>query len=255
MKEFSICLATAKKYISMTEEKISALSERTPYIKKSKTVLDDYINIIYKMLRDKIHPRIIISYIVKVGYSGNWETLRTIVERMAKNNFNIMLGMNWAYKFIYPDDVTAIQRNEILRYITTKNPKTKKSDVIEKNLDIMAANYPVISVLKEVYDEFHEILMGKEPDRLDNFVSKYLNSPVKQFVEGIVSDIVPVKNAISYNESNGFVEGNNNKFKLIKRILYGRANLDSLFKKCYFAFQTKKADFNLSNLLKKDATN
>jgi len=252
MKEFSICLPTAKKYISMTEEKIAALNERNKY-KKRKTVLDDYINIIYKMLRDKIYPRIIISYVVKVGYSGNLETLRTIIQRTAKNNFNIMLGINWAYKFTYPDQIVPIQRNEILRYITTKNPKRKKSDVIRQNLDIIVSKYPVVAVLRELYDEFYEILMGKNPNKLDNFVNKYDESIIKQFIEGIASDIIPVKNAISYNESNGFVEGSNNKFKLIKRILYGRANLDYLFKKCYLAFHTKKSDFKLSDFIKKDA--
>lgn len=62
-----------------------------------------------------------------------------------------------------------------------------------------------------------------------------------------------VKNAISNSESSGFVEGNNNKFKLIKRILYGRANLVNLFKKCYVAFQVKRKDFSLQKLLKTNA--
>ncbi|MEE1031858.1 MAG: transposase, partial [Ruminococcus sp.] len=43
--------------------------------------------------------------------------------------------------------------------------------------------------------------------------------------------MAPVKNAISHPESSGFVEGNNNKFKLIKRIVYGRSGLVNLSKK------------------------
>ena len=46
-------------------------------------------------------------------------------------------------------------------------------------------------------------------------------------------DIALIKNAISLPNSSGFVEGNNNKFKLIKRILYGRSNFVDLFRKCY----------------------
>ena len=45
------------------------------------------------------------------------------------------------------------------------------------------------------------------------------------FCQSIKKDIAPVKNAISYNISSGFVEGNNNKFKLIKRIVYGKSKL------------------------------
>ena len=56
-------------------------------------------------------------------------------------------------------------------------------------------------------------------------------------------------NTISFNESSGFVEGNNNKFKLIKRILYGRCNLVNLFKKCFsiFSLNTSNNIFELLN--------
>ena len=96
--------------------------------------------------------------------------------------------------------------------------------------------------------------MGGVPDKLDCFVDKYKESVVNVFIDGILNDFTSVKNAISHSESNGFVEGNNNKFKLIKRILYGRANLDTLFKKCYIAFKSKSKDFNLPCLLIKDAS-
>ncbi|WP_368757173.1 transposase, partial [Enterococcus avium] len=41
---------------------------------------------------------------------------------------------------------------------------------------------------------------------------------------------------MSHSISSGFVEGNNNKFKLIKRIVYGRSGLVNLSKKCLLAF-------------------
>jgi len=44
---------------------------------------------------------------------------------------------------------------------------------------------------------------------------RLLDSKAKKIIEGIKKDIAPVKNAISFDESSGFVEGNNNKFKLI----------------------------------------
>ena len=61
----------------------------------------------------------------------------------------------------------------------------------------------------------------------------YRESRVKGFIGGIEKDIALIKNAISLPNSSGFVEGNNNKFKLIKRILYGRSNFVDLFRKCY----------------------
>ena len=66
----------------------------------------------------------------------------------------------------------------------------------------------------------------------------------------IEKDIAPIKNAISFPQSSGFVEGNNNKFKLLKRILYGRSKIVNLFRKCYLPFLMNNTDFKLIDLLK-----
>ena len=47
----------------------------------------------------------------------------------------------------------------------------------------------------------------------------------------------------------GFVEGNNNKFKLIKRMVYGRSKIVNLTKKCKLAFLIKTKDFTLMDLI------
>ena len=62
-------------------------------------------------------------------------------------------------------------------------------------------------------------------------------------------NIAPVKNAISLDVSSGFVEGNNNKFKLLKRIVYGRSGLVNLAKKCFLAFRSKDSSLNLFDLI------
>lgn len=247
-KEFALSSNAAKKYIYMTEDEINSLDAPTNY-KKRKTVMDDYLNIIYKMLNDKIKPEVIMAYIIKRGYDGKVKTLDNYITLLAKNNFNVWLPQDWAYDFSYPDDVTVIRRRELFKYITTKNPKTKKSEVVAQNFEIIKEKYKIVAMLKEIYDEFYGILMGRTPDKLDSFIDKYKESVIRNFICGILNDIIPVKNAISYCESNGFVEGNNNKFKLIKRILYGRATLSTLFKKSFFAFKVNNKAFEISHLL------
>ena len=238
----------------MTEDEIIKLDAPSNF-KKRKTVMDDYLNIIYKMLRDKVKAEVIMAYVVKKGYNGNLRTLDTYIDTLAKNNFNRRFPSAWIfYAYSYPDDITVIRRNELLKYITTKNPKTKLNETVAQNFEIVKEKYHTVTLLQNLYDEFYEILMGGVPDKLDCFVDKYKESVINVFIDGILNDFTAVKNAISHSESNGFVEGNNNKFKLIKRILYGRANLDTLFKKCYIAFKSKSKDFDLPCLLKKDAS-
>ncbi len=60
---------------------------------------------------------------------------------------------------------------------------------------------------------------------------------IKQFVAYIQTDIEAVKHALSYSWSNGIVEGNVNRLKVIKRQMYGRAKLDLLSKKVLYQFQ------------------
>ena len=52
--------------------------------------------------------------------------------------------------------------------------------------------------------------------------------PIRRFIEGIQKDIDPVTQAVVEEYSNGFVEGTNNKLKVIKRIGYGRCKLPLL---------------------------
>ena len=94
---------------------------------------------------------------------------------------------------------------------------------------------------KEYFEETEKrVVYHKNKENIEN-----VKSGIQGFIKSIKKDITPIKAAISFNESSGFVEGNNNKFKLIKRILYGRANLVNLFRKSYLCFSMKKDNFSL----------
>lgn len=72
--EFNIGQAAVKKYLQMTEENILALDSPRNY-KKRKTVMDDYLNMIYKILHDKIEPVKIFSYVLRQGYCESLKSL------------------------------------------------------------------------------------------------------------------------------------------------------------------------------------
>ena len=127
----------------------------------------------------------------------------------------------------------------------TCNPKTKRDPNIEKYIDQIKSQYPVVEKVETMFKEFHALLLGKDETKLDEYLEKYGMSEIESFCNGIKKDITPVKNAISLSVNSGFVEGNNNKFKLIKRIVYGRTNLVNLFNKCYLCFLFKRVNFTL----------
>lgn len=234
----------------MTEEEVQSLDKPAPR-KKKPTIMDGYYNIIYKMLADGIRYVDIYSYICRVGFGGNPNAAFKYIRSMQKNNFPDRKAedpLGYLEKK-YPEDVTVIKRQDLLKYILTQNPKVKKDENITSNIEVLKEKYPCIAVIGEMFSSFHTAIMGNDPDKLDQYIKKYKGTQISGFCHGLEKDIAPVKNAISSNVSSGFVEGNNNKFKLLKRIVYGRAGLVNLCKKCKLAFMPKDESFSLFDLI------
>lgn len=113
----------------------------------------------------------------------------------------------------------------------------------DKELDL----YDVIYILKKyprVFDilqcvrDFRNIYIEKSVVLLRYFITVYSFSvmkPLKSFASGLLRDYAAVKNSVTSDLSNGFVEGNNNKVKLIKRSMFGRAILKLLRAKVLLA--------------------
>lgn len=53
-------------------------------------------------------------------------------------------------------------------------------------------------------------------------------SQIRSFIKSVLKDIEPISNAVVKEYNNGFVEGTNNKLKMIKRQSYGRSKLELL---------------------------
>lgn len=268
--KFNISFHTAKKYYSLSDKDMPDLNRPKKYISK-KSKVNGYRNMVYKMVRDNIKPIIIKEYIFYKGFSGTESSIEHLISRISSNNFNKKLNIKTFMQFIEVPGLITIKRNDLLKYITTKNPKLKKDKIIEAHILKIKEKYPIINEIINVYNDFYNIFKEKNENLLDEFTNKYevkstlnmetgealedddnienVKSGIQGFIKSIKKDIAPIKAAISFSESSGFVEGNNNKFKLIKRILYGRCNLVNLFKKCFsiFSLKSSKNIFELLN--------
>lgn len=249
-REYGITRPTAKKYVSMAEDEIDGMDAPRDY-KTRKRAGNVFVNIIYKMMADGYDDETIYQYLRKSGISTSRNTLYDYIRAISRENFpdrKRMYGMKLMDEK-YPDDVIVIRRNELLKHILTIDPKKEKDKVISENLDLIKEKFPIAAWVADAFHEFHGILMGDEPEKIDKYIEKYADTELSSFCNGIKRDIAPVKNAISLDVSSGFVEGNNNKFKLIKRIVYGRSKIVNLTKKCKLAFLIKTDGFNLMDLI------
>jgi transposase len=81
---------------------------------------------------------------------------------------------------------------------------------------------------------FIELVRQRLPEDLDSWLEKATNSSLKAFqtfAKGLKEDYDAVKAGLTLEVSNGPVEGLNNRLKMLKRQMFGRAGLDLLAKR------------------------
>lgn len=166
----------------MTEAEIKQLDQPQNY-KKRTTIMDPYINIIFKMMADGISDDLIYFYVISKGYDGNKKSLWNYIYCIEKNNYPTRIPMNpkrimeWAY----PENVVRIKRNDLLRYLLTLNSKSKKDETIESDIKIILDKYETARTVQEIFCSFHSIIMGDDPMKLDDFLEKYGETKIQSF--------------------------------------------------------------------------
>lgn len=107
----------------------------------------------------------------------------------------------------------------------------KELSEYDRKLMDMLRQHGWFEELHEAARSFRLILRSGCPSRVDAWLEKYGKSETSRFqtfMNGLRRDIVAVRNAVLFKESNGIVEGYVNKLKAVKRSMYGKAKLDLL---------------------------
>ena len=81
---------------------------------------------------------------------------------------------------------------------------------------------------------FLRLVRQRLPDHLDDWIEQAENSSIQslqRFANGLKDDYDAVKAGLTLEVSNGQVEGQNNRLKMLKRQMFGRAGLDLLAKR------------------------
>lgn len=119
----------------------------------------------------------------------------------------------------YDKDETIIKRREILKYLLTINDKKIKDQIIKDNIEIIKEKYPITEQIRIAFRELNDTIFSNDESKIDDYIEICKNI-IPSFSNGLKKDIMAIKNIILNKINSGFVEENNNKFKLIKRIVY-----------------------------------
>lgn len=114
-------------------------------------------------------------------------------------------------------------------WMLLKPEKLNKSE--REMIDRLTALSPEISKALELIIDFHCFMKEKKVDCLGKWIVDAKNSNIdelKSFARRLEEDRSEIEAAITHKWSNGQVEGQVNRLKMIKRTMYGRAKIDLL---------------------------
>lgn len=233
-EKYGIDKHSLRKYLAMSDSEADQIKDQR-LNKRPPKEMDNYTNIVFKMLTDGYEPQFIEGYIMALGFPGTRPMIERAISNIAYNHFGKVFGLKKYLQYRYPDGVWVVTQTEILRRITCVDPKKKavmERELPEEKIEILYKYFPRLKKDKEVWDDYHEAIMGGDPEKLTQFLDKYAHEQILlPLIKSLKKDITPVTNAISHKENSGFVEGNNCTMKLNKRVMYGRCKLPLLFTK------------------------
>lgn len=97
-------------------------------------------------------------------------------------------------------------------------------------LQQLCRDVPEIEIGQKLIREFHQLIINRQPEDFRRWVEKARASGIGELLwfVNVEQDYAPVEKAFSSKWSQGQVEGQVNRLKLLKRQMYGRANFDLL---------------------------
>jgi transposase len=159
------------------------------------------------------------------GYTGAARTLRHLIGR---------------WRLDLPPITAAVSPptpREVAGWIMRPRKNLSEEEKSQLNT-VMAGSDPLRQVYRLVSDFAGMIREHRDDRHLETWVAAATATglkPLVSFAQGLLKDIDAVRNALSTEWSSGIVEGNVNRIKMIKRMMYGRANFDLLRRRVLLA--------------------
>jgi transposase len=124
-----------------------------------------------------------------------------------------------------------------LSYLLIRRDEKLKDEEREQ-LDQVKQHDSIITQIATLADDFTEMVRERLPEQLESWLERVqasTYSSLKSLATGIEQDILAVRAALELRYSNGQTEGQVTRLKLLKRQMYGRANLDLLRQRVLYA--------------------
>lgn len=121
-------------------------------------------------------------------------------------------------------------RQKVLHVIWDFEKGNHQERIQELHPDLLRT-FPQLMKLDELVHSFRELFKEKKAENLMSWIATYEQvdfSFVQSFIQGVLQDLSAAELSIEAPWSNGPVEGQVNRLKTIKRVMYGRAGFQVL---------------------------
>ena len=114
----------------------------------------------------------------------------------------------------------------LVAFWLNKPPVQRKPDE-QRWVEAMISGHPQVATAEHLAQEFRQVFKDRDSDALKSWLARAVASDIpelKRFVTGVQRDHEAVIAAVEQHWSNGQVEGQIHRLKLLKRQMYGRSS-------------------------------
>jgi transposase len=170
-----------------------------------------------------------------LGYRGSYATLTRYLRRFRTLPRDAALARSRPVPVTVAPCRELTPRNAAWTVLRRKERRSvQDSDVLAE----LRRYAPELDEAVTLAEAFIGLVRDRAPDRLDPWLKQAVRStlqPLRRFAKHLSADYDAVRAAVTLGWSNGPVEGQINRLKVLKRTMYGRAGLDLLSRRFLLA--------------------
>jgi transposase len=226
-----VSVRTVQRYLAAPDLPETSALDSSP----GRSLLDPYKQSLLEWWNAEIRqPKVLMVLLQQQGYKGSERTLTRYLGsvRAAQGLPPSRVKPTPGLPLAIDPQVSPLTKSRAA-FLILKRVEHRDAEDTQLVIQI-ASRHPTLALAVELADEFLVLLREQRADAFDDWLLKAVKSSLKpfvQFAEGLFEDDAAVKASMMTTVSNGPVEGLNNRLKMLKRQMYGRAGLDLLTKR------------------------
>lgn len=171
------------------------------------------------------------------GYTGSYMSLSRYIQRLHPPQLEPEEASRSrpAPRVLSPQRQTLTARRA--SYLILQNPQARSPED-EQLLRRLIEQNPQLAPVIEFAQAFAQLVRQRQPNQLDLWLQQAEQTgiePFQRFAKSLREDYAAVKAGVTLAVSNGQVEGQVNRLKLLKRQMYGRAGIELLSRRFLLA--------------------